>query len=156
VREAKKKWEAENPESVRALKKRAYEREREQGKRRYEDRRAAQPEVFAAYAARAREKARELGRYALYRHGLSLEQRKEIFDRQGGTCALCPRSLVDYAHVHVDHDHRTDKIRGLLCGGCNAKLGWYENRIEVIAQYLAGPHMTPARPRPPSQRAKKS
>ena len=36
----------------------------------------------------------------------------------------------------VDHDHITNRFRGILCGRCNSNLGWYENYTEKIKGYL--------------------
>jgi hypothetical protein len=38
---------------------------------------------------------------------------------QHGVCAICQTAPA----IHVDHDHQTDKVRGLLCFRCNAALG---------------------------------
>jgi len=64
-----------------------------------------------------------------YKHGITLEQYDEMFKQQNGVCAIC--SLVDVTgrRLAVDHDHKTGKIRGLLCTGCNTRLGTLENKI---------------------------
>lgn len=36
----------------------------------------------------------------------------------------------------VDHNHKTGKVRGILCKFCNSKLGWFENRRLSIEEYL--------------------
>lgn len=41
--------------------------------------------------------------------------------RQGGHCALCP-SEPKARRLHVDHDHETGQVRGLLCHRCNRGL----------------------------------
>lgn len=62
-------------------------------------------------------------RKLLYRYGLSKQEYDFLLTKQNGTCALCEKKPQV-----VDHDHKTDKIRGLLCHGCNSAL----NRVEVF------------------------
>lgn len=39
---------------------------------------------------------------------------------QGGVCAICGNPPKEGGRrLHVDHDHRTGKVRGLLCFRCN-------------------------------------
>lgn len=74
-------------------------------------------------------------------HGLTADERDALYRAQGGLCAICqqPRRL------QVDHDHRhcpgsegcRQCIRGLLCGPCNAGLGWIGDRnIPRLLAYL--------------------
>ena len=51
-----------------------------------------------------------------------------MIDEQGGFCAIC---LVGKPE-HVDHDHVTGKIRGVLCFNCNGGLGQFKDRVDVI------------------------
>jgi len=60
-------------------------------------------------------------------YGLTLKQYDEIFEEQGGVCELCGGTNVNGYRLCVDHDHKTGKIRGLLCHKCNVKLGVIEN-----------------------------
>ncbi len=70
-------------------------------------------------------------------YGITLEQKKQMLADQGGVCAVCkppdPKSKNGW---HVDHCHTTGKIRGILCNGCNPRLGWYEQYSEGIVTYL--------------------
>lgn len=52
---------------------------------------------------------------------------------QSGVCAICtqPREL------HVDHDHETGRIRGLLCSNCNTALGLLGEDVDVLIAALA-------------------
>lgn len=56
---------------------------------------------------------------------------------QGGACAIC-RQVSD-GTLHVDHDHETGKVRGLLCFDCNtaiAKLGDSLSGVLAATDYL--------------------
>jgi hypothetical protein len=70
--------------------------------------------------------------------GLTEIEYQQMFDAQGGLCAICARSWKTRM-LAVDHDHETGKIRGLLCGRCNGQLGWLENNewINAAKAYLA-------------------
>jgi hypothetical protein len=53
--------------------------------------------------------------------GLTLNDYDRLLKSQGGHCALCPQ-LPNKTRLHVDHDHATMKIRGLLCSRCNRSM----------------------------------
>lgn len=55
------------------------------------------------------------------KYGLRLSDFDELVRTQLGMCAICERQLRD--KLHVDHDHRTGAVRGLLCGKCNMAIG---------------------------------
>lgn len=46
-----------------------------------------------------------------------------LYNNQNGKCAACAKPLGFDKQTHVDHDHATGRVRGLLCQGCNAALG---------------------------------
>lgn len=57
--------------------------------------------------------------------GLTQEGYDALLESQGGVCAICERpargGLMDHS-LHVDHDHETGEVRGLLCRSCNTAL----------------------------------
>jgi len=56
---------------------------------------------------------------------------------QGGTCAVC-KAPPKNKRLHVDHDHETGAIRGLLCVFCNTTVGRVEDQehYQRILAYL--------------------
>lgn len=69
--------------------------------------------------------------------GITLKEKEAMLANQGGICLICSRELDISSRVtHVDHDHETGQIRGILCSMCNTKLGWYETNKESINKYL--------------------
>lgn len=72
-------------------------------------------------------------RYLKLRYGLTVEQFKAMEVAQGGLCKICrrpPRGRWD--RLHVDHDHVTGEVRGLLCNNCNMVLGRVLDSIEIL------------------------
>ena len=78
------------------------------------------------------------------RHKITgLDQWVEIqFEKQQGICAMvdCNKRLSDDGRaLCVDHNHTTNKLRGLLCRECNLALDWYEknkHRHSAFDAYL--------------------
>ena len=62
-------------------------------------------------------------------YGISGEDYEKLFKKQGGQCAICgtidPRGRQNV--FVVDHDHKTGKVRGLLCDKCNRGLGMFSD-----------------------------
>lgn len=73
------------------------------------------------------------------RFGISLEGYLEALEKQGTKCAICSSKLIPGKNCHLDHCHKTGKLRGFLCGPCNKGLGSFRDSIENIknaANYL--------------------
>lgn len=77
-------------------------------------------------------------------YGITLDEYREMFDRQNGLCAICELPEADstngVAHLlAVDHDHETGKVRALLCKKCNTAIGLLGhdlNLLRTAVQYL--------------------
>ena len=52
-------------------------------------------------------------------YGMTLEQYKHMLAAQLGGCAICGSAPPKGQRLHVDHDHETKTVRGLLCRKCN-------------------------------------
>jgi hypothetical protein len=55
--------------------------------------------------------------------------------QQGGVCAVCGTSEPE----HVDHDHGSGQVRGILCFNCNRGLGYFGDELETL--YLAADYL---------------
>lgn len=74
------------------------------------------------------------GRYFAY--GLTLERTDAMLKYQNEACAICLRKFKR-RRFHVDHCHKTKKVRGLLCPSCNCGLGMFRDRPDVLASAIA-------------------
>lgn len=73
------------------------------------------------------------------RYGMTIEQYDAMSEAQGGVCAICkrePEGTSRWGRLHVDHDHDTGEIRGLLCAPCNTALGKFKT-TEVLMAAIA-------------------
>lgn len=82
-------------------------------------------------------------------YGLSPRRFDEMWQEQGGRCAICPEELDESVRhgVHVDHCHFDGDVRGLLCGRCNTGLGHFRDDPELLmaaATYLMADHWHPS------------
>jgi hypothetical protein len=66
------------------------------------------------------------------RYGVSADEVAEMVRQQGGTCAICRIKPA----VHVDHDHATGRVRGILCFACNRGLGKVGDGAGVLQAML--------------------
>ena len=55
------------------------------------------------------------------KYGISIEQYEKALDQQKGVCKICGRP-PKRLRLAVDHDHKTGRVRGLLCMRCNRRL----------------------------------
>jgi hypothetical protein len=128
VRARVKAWTKKNTARARATGKRWRENNREKM-------RASSRASYARNAERLRARSRELSKrpeakaasrrdWLKRKYGLTPEDWTFRFGAQGGACAICrnpdPGSKRGW---HTDHDHRTGKVRGILCHKCNVLLG---------------------------------
>jgi len=74
-------------------------------------------------------------------YGITIERYEEMLAEQGAKCAACGSTSTGSKHdvFHVDHCHKTGKVRALLCAGCNVALGAVNDdasRMLALVKYL--------------------
>ncbi len=82
--------------------------------------------------------------YLKRQYGLTFEEFDAMLSSQENACAICgtkqpSKNRGRTRRFHVDHDHKTGKVRGLLCKSCNIALGEIEDNIHTLKsmiQYL--------------------
>ena len=91
-------------------------------------------------------KKRMLDRFLLREYGLSTKDYELIAASQNGKCAICGVKFSTLTkRQHVDHDHFTGVVRGLLCPRCNVSLGclergdgWVGDAIRYLIKHNSG------------------
>ncbi len=69
-------------------------------------------------------------RNRLRRYGLTVFAARELEKAQGGTCAICADAIsLQDRRSHIDHDHETGKVRGILCAPCNQGIAYFDRMI---------------------------
>ena len=63
-------------------------------------------------------------RHLKYKYGITTEDYEIMLEEQEGKCKLC-YNPPSKKRLHVDHDHETGRVRGLLCAVCN----WYLAKV---------------------------
>lgn len=69
-------------------------------------------------------------------YNMTLEQYNLLKEKQNGVCAICFDICKSGRDLSVDHDHKTGRIRGLLCHNCNYVLGAANDRIEILLKAI--------------------
>lgn len=98
---------------------------RNYARRFYHKRRTEQPEIM--YMERRSQRLKRT-------YGITSEQYEALLTKQNGRCAICGISQTNQqkGKLHVDHDHKTNAVRGLLCSGCNLGLGTVNDQIKTL------------------------
>lgn len=137
-REKSRRYYQKNKEKVRAkVLEKSREPEEQERRRQYQREYATRPEVIRR-RGEYWEKYKNNGKsrqYTLRRtYNLSLEEWQEMYDAQGGICAIdgCIRKIKD-----TDHCHQTGMVRELLCRQCNHALGSVGDSIELLEGLIA-------------------
>lgn len=102
------KWESENPEKTKAIKRKACDKWF-----------ANNPDYHKNH-------------WLKKAYGLTPEEFEAKWTAQGGKCAICEGELKRDKSTHVDHDHDTLQVRDLLCQTCNHGIGSLQDSVAVV------------------------
>jgi hypothetical protein len=118
IRALKVKYRAANPEEVRAATAKWKAEHPEKGRAYVAKWRAKHPEKVRAHQLRLR-------------YGMTPGEYEALLIKQGGVCAICRQPSKGKA-LAIDHDHRTGKVRGLLCDLHNRGLGYFQDNPALL------------------------
>jgi len=80
---------------------------------------------------RQRRKVEERDAYLKRTFGITQADYQDLLAHQGGGCAICGKQPGKIS-LHVDDDHETGEVRGLLCVGCNNSLGQMHDEPRLL------------------------
>jgi hypothetical protein len=99
---------------------RAYQKNRQQRLQKFKEYYAQNPRA-------------QLVRNRKAKYGVTEEQVEKLFAEQGNVCAVCKTDKPGgRGSWHLDHDHVTKRVRGLLCINCNALLGHAKDCLDNL------------------------
>lgn len=78
--------------------------------------------------------------FLMRKYNLTPAQFQAMVDSQDGVCDICREPNRDGRELCVDHDHKTGKVRALLCHKCNLGIEAFKENTKVLAkamEYLA-------------------
>lgn len=131
IRKKRNEWAEKNREKLRAsYKKRRQNPEFKAKKRAW----------MSQYAKRGKVIARERARTLRRNYEMSVEDFDCLFLSQGMVCAICGTDAFNGRGPHVDHNHKTGVVRGILCHDCNMAVGFVKDdpkRAMAVAKFLA-------------------
>jgi hypothetical protein len=69
------------------------------------------------------------------KYGINKEQYLAMLEAQNNSCAICEMEFT--ATPHIDHDHVSNHVRGLLCRECNYGLGNFRDNVTFLASAIS-------------------
>lgn len=74
--------------------------------------------------------------HRLSRYGLTVECYNSMLKQQNNCCKICLQPFNGKKSPHIDHDHRTGNVRGILCSTCNSGLGMLKDKPFILARTI--------------------
>jgi hypothetical protein len=157
-------WKKNHPERATATRKRSYEKNRDKELLYAKNHRLAHPEEYSMRYKKYYEinKEKEIERkkewrkshaksvrkyYLRIKYDITLDDYEEMLISQNNSCKICGSISPNRKNVkyfHIDHDHKTGEIRGLLCHECNTGIGKLKDDPTLLrkaASYLSSSNL---------------
>ncbi len=134
-------WRKENPEKQKILRRRTYLNNKEKDNARSKMWAKNNTEKCRKMADRWRKENPEKveiihHKRRLQKYGIDDLIFNELLNQQNGKCAICKKDLPNKKSLHIDHDHKSNKVRGLLCSSCNLGLGLMNDSVELLSSAI--------------------
>jgi len=73
--------------------------------------------------------------YLKHKYGITLNQYNDMLEKQGGGCKICGQK-PNGRMFPVDHDHKTGKVRHILCPECNHGIGNFKDNVSLLLRAI--------------------
>ena len=79
------------------------------------------------------------------KYGINIDQFNEMLKKQNNVCAICGQPEIrrykshgkeGICYLHIDHNHNTQKVRGLLCSKCNLGISNFLENTEIMLKAI--------------------
>ncbi len=72
------------------------------------------------------------------RKGVKFSEVYEVYKAHDGKCAICGETRKgNKRNLALDHYHKTNKVRGILCMRCNVALGMFDDDVDKLRNAIA-------------------
>jgi hypothetical protein len=71
-------------------------------------------------------------KHRLKKYDIPLKEYMALLDRSEHCCHVCGKKALKPYSLHIDHNHVTGKVRGLLCNSCNLVLGLVRDQPHIL------------------------
>jgi len=75
---------------------------------------------------------KDRARHIKYWYGITTEEADRMLIVQNHQCPICGVDLRKEKKINIDHNHKTGKVRAILCTRCNLSIGLLENEKWII------------------------
>jgi len=147
--ERQARYRARHPEKIRAYKQ---SDARKLSDAKYREKHGTHPmnksgnDAYKKYRATDKYRTTYLKRHLKRHYGITLDEYNSMYVSQDGKCKICGGDTpnrnwkdgrIQYMKLFVDHDHKTGRIRGLLCNTCNQGIAALKENVTVLANAIA-------------------
>lgn len=77
-----------------------------------------------------------ISKYREKKYGITTKEVTKLTELQDNRCAVCENIFKNTRNINVDHNHKTGKIREILCIKCNTMLGLADDNIEILEKAI--------------------
>lgn len=72
------------------------------------------------------------------KYNINEEYYNNLLKNQNNSCAICKTPFIDFSrrNLHLDHNHKNNKVRGILCIYCNNLLGLAKEDINILSNAI--------------------